>query len=168
MRPASTSIAVVVAIVVFVGAFGVFRPDQAQRYIVDGRRAAELVDDTTFPAGQTELASVGQPFRARRLDHLQHRSPARPRWSPVEQLRSWWPTDPDDLVLILGDCDDGDPCYEFCTDVSRAAAAECRRRRAPAPPGRRIPPGRRHLSSWFHRDHQPTGMISGASRCCTH
>src|SRR6185295_7433651 len=59
----TTATAVVVAIVVFVGAYGVLRPDQAQGYIDDGHRAAALVDDAAFPAGQTDLGYVGQPFR---------------------------------------------------------------------------------------------------------
>ena len=119
----STSIAIVVAIVVFVGAFGVIRPDQAQRYIVEGHRAAELVDATTFPTGQTGLATVGQPYRADAW--ITYNTDLRPSTLvSVDQLQQMATDRPDDLVLILGNCDDSDPSYEFCTDVTRAAAAE--------------------------------------------
>ncbi len=119
----TTSIGVVIAIVVFVGAFGVLRPDQAQRYIVDGHRAADLVDGATFPDGQTGLATVGQPFRADAW--ITYNTDLQPSTLvSVEQLQQLAADRPDDLVLILGDCDDGDPSYEFCTDVTRAAAAD--------------------------------------------
>ena len=56
-RPAPRRSRVVVAIIVFVGAFGVLRADQAQRYIDDGHRAADAGRRRPFPAGQTDLAT---------------------------------------------------------------------------------------------------------------
>ncbi len=119
----AASIAVVVAIIVFVGAFGVLRPDQAQQYIVDGHRAAELVNGATFPDGQTDLATVGQPFRADAW--ITYNTDLHPyNLVSVDQLQQVAAERPDDLVLILGGCDEGDLSYELCTDLTRAAAAE--------------------------------------------
>ena len=61
--PTTATIAVVVGVVVVVAAFGIIRPDQAEGYIDDGHRAAELVDAADLPAEQTVLSYVGQPFR---------------------------------------------------------------------------------------------------------
>jgi len=101
----------------------VLGPDQAQGYIDDGHRAAALVDDAAFPAGQTDLGYVGQPFRPDAWITYNTDLAPFPIVS-VDQLRALATDDPDHLVLILGSCDEGDPSYELCTDVTRAAAAQ--------------------------------------------
>jgi len=73
-------------------------------------------------AGRRRL-EVGQPYRADAW--ITYNTDLQPSTLvSVEQLQQLAAERPDDLVLILGDCDDGDPSYEFCTDVTRAAAAE--------------------------------------------
>jgi hypothetical protein len=119
----TTSIGVVIAIVVFVGAFGVLRPDRAQQYIDEGHRAARLVDDATFPADQVDLGYVGQPYRPDAW--ITYNTDLAPfPITSADQVRALAVEDPDHLVLILGACDEGDPSYEICTDITRAAAAE--------------------------------------------
>jgi len=117
------AIGLVVAVVVVVTGFGLLRPNQAAGYIDDGHRAAELVDAGDFPAGQRSLGYVGQPFRADAwITSNTHLSPF--TITSPDQLVQIAADHPDDLVLILGDCDTSDPSYGFCADVTRAAAAE--------------------------------------------
>ena len=121
-KPVS-ALGAVLVVVVFVGTFGILQPDPARQYIVDGHRAAQLVDRASFPEDQSSLGYIGEPFRAdawitynRELEPFTITTP--------EQLTQLAAEHPDDLVLILGDCDRSDPSFGFCADVTRAAAAE--------------------------------------------
>ncbi|MGZ4682056.1 MAG: ArnT family glycosyltransferase [Acidimicrobiales bacterium] len=121
--PVTAAVGLVLAVVVFVGAFGIIRPDQAEGYIDDGHAAAELVDAADFPADQTTLPYVGQPYRPDAWITYNTSMQPLPITS-AEQLQQLAAEHPDTLVLLLGDCDQGDASYELCSDLTRAASAE--------------------------------------------
>jgi len=112
-RRAVVAVAVLVAAVCL---FNVVRPNQAAGYIADGQRAADLVGSATFPADQTSIPYIGQPYRPDAwIAYNTRRTPV-----PVtseDQLRAVAAANPNVLVLVLGSCDATDPSFAFCAAI---------------------------------------------------
>ena len=73
--------------------FNLVRPNRAASYIADGQRSADLVADTTFPAGQTSLPYIGQPYRPDAwITYNTGRTPV--AVTTDDQLRAWPPSNP--------------------------------------------------------------------------
>jgi MFS family permease len=96
--------------------FNLVPPNRAADYIADGQRAADLVADTSFPADQSSLPYIGQPYRPDAwIAYNTGRSPV--AVTTLDQLRALAADHPDELVLVLGSCDPGDASFDFCASV---------------------------------------------------
>lgn len=109
--------AVVALVVGGVCAFNLIRPNQALGYIEDGERAADLVAHASFPPDQEDLPYIGQPYRPDAWITYNTGRSAVPLTSP-DELRALAADHPDDLVLVLGQCDTSDPSFAFCASLT--------------------------------------------------
>jgi hypothetical protein len=113
-------VAVVGVIVIAVGSFNLLRTNKAAAEIDTGHRAANLVADTRFPAGQHDLTYVGEPYRPDAW--ITYATPFEPTpLTSASQLDELARTRPDDLVLVLGNCPDGSRPSSFCVQATSAA-----------------------------------------------
>jgi 4-amino-4-deoxy-L-arabinose transferase-like glycosyltransferase len=89
--------------------------DDARRYVDDGHEVAELVVDQSFPDDQRVVPYLGQPYRPDAwLAYYTDRSPR--VLSSSDQLDAMVAERPDDIVVVLGWCDD-DPGAALCRSV---------------------------------------------------
>jgi hypothetical protein len=121
-RSTGAAVAAIAVIVAGVSVFNLARPSDAARYITEGRRAADLVADASFPAGQGSLPYVGQPYRPDAwITYNTGRTPV--AVTSADQLRALAADQPEALVLMLGSCDAGDPSFDFCESVGGQGSA---------------------------------------------
>ena len=116
-----TPVAVVVVAVVLCGSFDLLRTDKAADLIDRGHRAADLVADARFPADQTALPYVGEPYFPDAWIMYATKFVPAPLGSQA-QLEDFAARHPDDLVLLLGSCAENDPSYRFCVQATAPPA----------------------------------------------
>ena len=74
------------------------------------------MNQTAFPPDQVALAYVGQPYRPDAwIEYNTGRPPV--AVTSADQLRTLAAEHPNDLVLLLGSCDQTDPSFDFCASV---------------------------------------------------
>jgi hypothetical protein len=105
--PRATAL-VLAALTVAVAIVNLLQTNEAGALITAGQRPVELVQQARFPAGQTDLPYISEPFRADdwlRYHDLPKGDPLRSR----EDLQTLAREHPDHLVLVLGECAEPDP-----------------------------------------------------------
>lgn len=124
--PARALAPVLAGVCVVIGVVNLFvLRSEALDFIDEGHEVAELVIRTPLDDAQTSIAYVGQAYRPDAwLAYYTGRRPV-PLRSPQE-ARELGETRPADQVLILGWCDDTDPSFDFCAQVTPIAERDPR------------------------------------------